>query len=168
MAHDQVTVERDLLQGLFVRDDDLARLVEACKISGVFSPRPREHAQFPPPKSHKALLCKALLTGFSFERYYALDVLRAVKSKQKKTHGYVPLFAVFLYLTKNYVTYHHPGYFIHHSSESLKPINKSPAICISISAISFFSTHSAGMPLIPRYAPRILPVIAPVLSLSPS
>jgi len=28
MAHYQVTVDRDLLQGLFVRDDGLARLVE--------------------------------------------------------------------------------------------------------------------------------------------
>lgn len=28
MAHYQVTVDRDLLQGLFIRDDDLARLVE--------------------------------------------------------------------------------------------------------------------------------------------
>lgn len=28
MAHYQVTVDKDILQGLFVRDDGLARLVE--------------------------------------------------------------------------------------------------------------------------------------------
>jgi len=60
-------------------------------ISG--APSLREHAQFLP-KTHKALLRKALWAVFSFERYYnldvaredSIDVFRAVRSR-KQIHG---------------------------------------------------------------------------------